>query len=79
MWLDETGVVVRQSGYLVKSPSIFVKRITVTRETAIRDGLAEDRVTHVSVDTRLVGRAELTVHEHPCIDSACRAPQLAGE
>jgi hypothetical protein len=73
LWLDKTGVVVRQSGYLVKSPSIFVKRITVTRETAIRDRLAEDRVTHVSVDTRLVGRAELTVHEHPCIDSACGA------
>jgi hypothetical protein len=79
LWLDKTGVVVRQSGYLVKSPSIFVKRINVTRETAVHDGLAEDRVTHVSVDTRLVGRAELTVHEHPCIDSACGTPRLVGE
>jgi hypothetical protein len=79
LWLDETGVVARQSGYLVKSPSIFVKRITVTRETAIRDGQAEDRVTHVSVDTRLVGHAELTVHEHPCIDAACSAPQPVGD
>jgi len=79
LWLDETGVVVRQSGYLVKSPSIFVKRITMTRETAIRDGLAQNRVIHVSVDTRLVGRAELTIHERPCSDSACGAPQLVGE
>ncbi len=68
LWLDgETGAVVRQSGYLVKRPSIFVKRVDVTRETALRDGIAELRVTHLSVDTRIVGRAELTIHERPCI------------
>ena len=67
LWLDgETGSVVRQSGYLVKKPSIFVKRVDVTRETDLRDGSAEMRVTHLSVDTRLVGRAELTIHERPC-------------
>jgi hypothetical protein len=69
LWLDgETGAVVRESGYFVKKPSIFVKRVEVTRETAVRDGIAEARVTHVSVDTRLVGRAELTIHERPCTD-----------
>jgi hypothetical protein len=67
LWLDgETGAVVRQSGYLVKKPSIFVKRVDVTREIALRDGIAEMRVTHLSVDTRLVGRAQLIIHEHPC-------------
>jgi len=67
LWLDgETGSVVRQSGYLVKKPSMFVKRVDVTRETALRDGSAEMRVTHLSVDTRLVGRAELIIHERPC-------------
>jgi hypothetical protein len=67
LWLDgETGVVVRQSGYLVKKPSIFVKRVDIARETTLRDGIAEMRVTHLSVDTRLVGRAELTIQEHPC-------------
>ena len=66
LWLDgETGAVVRQSGYLVRNPSVFVKRINVTRETAIRNGLAEERTTHLSVDTRLAGRAELTIHERP--------------
>jgi hypothetical protein len=31
LWLDgETGAVVRQSGYLIKKPSIFVKRVTLT-------------------------------------------------
>jgi hypothetical protein len=67
LWLDgETGAVVRQSGYLVKKPSIFVKPVDVTRETALRDGITEARVTRLSVDTRLVGRAELTIHERPC-------------
>jgi hypothetical protein len=70
LWLDsETGAVIRQSGYLVKSPSIFLKRVTLARETTLRNGLAEERITHVSVETRLVGRAELTIHERPYRDS----------
>ena len=67
LWLDgETGAVVRQSGHLVKKPSIFVKRVDVTRETALRDGIPEARVTHLSVEARLLGPAELTIHERPC-------------
>jgi len=66
LWLDgETGAVVRQSGYLVKNPSIFVRRITVTRETLMHAGAADELTTYLSVDTRLVGRAELTIHERP--------------
>ena len=69
LWIDgETGAVVRQSGQLVKSPSIFLKRITVTQETALHDGLAKERITHFAIDTRLVGRAELTIRERPCND-----------
>jgi len=69
LWIDgETGAVVRQSRQLVKNPSIFLKRITVTQETALRDGLAEERTTHLYVDTRLVGQALLTIHEHPYTD-----------
>jgi hypothetical protein len=69
LWIDgETGAVVRQAGYFVKSPSIFVKRINVTRDTVLIDGLAVERVTHLSIDTRLVGRAELTIHERPFTD-----------
>jgi hypothetical protein len=69
LWIDgETGAVIRQSGYLVKNPSIFVKRVALTRETGMRDGLAEERITHLSVDTRLIGRAELTIHERPYTD-----------
>jgi len=79
IWLDgETGAVVRQSGYLVKTPSIFVKRVDVTRETALRDGVAEERVTHLSVDTRLVGRAELTIYERP-YSASDQGPSLGFE
>jgi hypothetical protein len=69
LWIDgDTGAVVRQSGYLVKKPSIFVQRVDIIQETSFSDGSAEERVTHLSVDTRLVGRAELTIHERPCAD-----------
>jgi hypothetical protein len=66
LWLDgETGAAVRQSGHLVKRPSIFVRRVDISRETTLRDGIAEMRVTHLSVDAILVGRAELTIQERP--------------
>jgi hypothetical protein len=69
LWIDaESGTAVRVSGYLVKRPSIFVKRVDVTRETSLRDGVAQSRVTHLALDTRLVGRAELTIHERPCVE-----------
>lgn len=69
LWLDgKTGAAVRQFGYLVKNPSIFIRRITVTRESTFRDGVAQERITHLLVDTRIVGRAELTIHERPCGD-----------
>src|SRR5207244_11392216 len=71
LWLDgETGAVVRQSGYLVKKPSIFVKRVDVTRETAFRVGIAEMRITHLSVYTRLVGRDQLIIYDIPYASAA---------
>jgi hypothetical protein len=66
LWLDgETGAAVRQSGYLVKSPSLFVKRVDITRETVMSEGVAQMQTTHLSVDTRFVGLADLTVTESP--------------
>jgi hypothetical protein len=80
LWIDgETGAVVRLAGHFVKSPSIFVKRIAITRETTLRCGLAVERVTHLSIDTRLVGRAELTIHERPCTDPDGRSAQRGEE
>jgi len=66
IWIDSaTGIAVHQTGRFVKPPSVFIRRIEVTRDTALRDGLPYTRVTRVSINTRLVGRAELTITERP--------------
>ena len=66
IWIDsETGVAVHQAGRFVKRPSVFIRRIEVARDTNLRDGLPFSRITHVAIDTRLVGRAELTITEGP--------------
>jgi hypothetical protein len=66
IWIDlRTGVAVHQVGRLVKRPSVFIRKIDVTRDTNLQDGPPYTRVTHVFVETRLVGRAELTIIEVP--------------
>jgi hypothetical protein len=66
LWLDaETGAAIRQQGRLVKSPSLFVKSIGIDREIVLSSGVAQKFLTHLSVDTRLVGLADLTVTESP--------------
>jgi hypothetical protein len=66
IWIDSaTGIAVHQAGRFVKPPSVFIRRIEVTRDTNLQDGLPLSRVTHVVIDTRLVGRAKLTITERP--------------
>ncbi len=79
VWIDAaTYLRVQESGYLVKSPSIFLKRIAFIRRFEIRDGLAVPRQVHSIVDTRLVGKAELTIDfSNFSIDSQKRG--VAGE
>lgn len=73
LWLDvETGLPIRRSGYLVKNPSLWIRRVVVTQEDLLRDGRVDSRLTHVTVDTRLVGRAELVILEHPLDGKECQ-------
>jgi hypothetical protein len=66
LWLDsDTGIAVRESGYLAKSPSVFLKRINLTRENELFKDTVRERITHLSVDTRLIGRAQLIIVERP--------------
>ena len=66
LWLDQqSGVALRKSGTLVKSPSVWIKRVAITQEIAVHDGQVESRLTRIAVDTRLVGRAELVIEERP--------------
>ena len=76
LWLDQkTGVPVVQSGRAVKSPSVFIKRVSVRRESAVRNGEVESHLTHITVETRLLGRAELVIEERPL--TSPEAVQLA--
>ena len=78
LWIDaSTGIGRRLTGYLVKSPSVFVRRINITRDTLVCDGMAYERTTHVEIDTRLIGRAELTITERP-YDSSSAGKIRAG-
>jgi hypothetical protein len=66
LWIDgDTGIAIRLSGYLVKNSSMFLKRVNVTRENYLRDGIVEARITHLLIDKRLVGSARLVVVERP--------------
>jgi len=77
LWLDaETGQAVRQTGYLVKRPSIFLKRIDIARDIELCDGTADLRLTHLTIDTRIAGRAELTIQERPLSNPA---PEVSPE
>lgn len=56
-----TYLPLREAGKFVKSPSIFLKSVEFEREYEIVDGIAVPRRMHSSVNTRLVGKAELDV------------------
>ena len=60
IWIDaETFLRVQETGYMVKNPSIWVKRFAFTRQYDVRDGMSVPRLVSGRVDTRLVGPAEL--------------------
>jgi hypothetical protein len=62
LWIDTaTYLRVEESGYLVKSPSVFVKKIAFVRKYQIRDGVSVPKQEQSFADTRLVGRAEMTI------------------
>ena len=70
LWIDAgSGLAVHQGGHLVTRSSIFVRRVELVRDTAVCDGVPYLQTTRLVIDTRLVGRAELTIREHPYTDS----------
>ena len=63
LWIDAASCLpVRESGRLVKTPSIFLKRVEFVREYYIRGGVAVPLQIASTVETRLMGPAEVTVH-----------------
>jgi hypothetical protein len=66
LWIDPvTGAPVLVTGYLVKTLSSSIRGIHVVREITFVGGCPFARTTHVIVETRPVGRAELTIIELP--------------
>ncbi len=64
MWIDtESGLVTHLEGRLVKNPSVLLRRVDLTQDVAIRDGVTIGRETHLGISTRFAGRAELTIRE----------------
>jgi hypothetical protein len=62
IWIDAaSGMPVRESGQFVKSPSVFLKKIAFVRDYEIRNGIAFPSHIQSTVDTRIVGRAELEI------------------
>ena len=63
IWIDaQTFLRVQEAGYLVKSPSVFLKKVAFVRKYEIRDGISVPRQEQSVVDTRLgVGTLEMTV------------------
>jgi hypothetical protein len=52
---------------MVKNPSVFVRHVDIVQDIYIRDEVPYLRVTHLAIDTRLAGGADLTIREHICV------------
>ena len=62
LWLDaDTGLPLRESGRLVKNPSVFFKKTEFTRTYEIRDGQSYLSKWQSSIEARVVGRVEMAV------------------
>ncbi|HXA49474.1 MAG TPA: hypothetical protein VNV86_04180 [Candidatus Acidoferrum sp.] len=62
VWIDaQTYLKVQESGFLVKNPSILIKKVAFIRKYEIHDGISVPKQVLSVVDTRLVGKAELTI------------------
>ena len=62
LWIDAaTSLRVQESGYLVKNPSIILRKVQFVRSYEIRDGISVPRQMQTVADTWLVGKTELTI------------------
>ena len=77
LWIHaDTGMPVRESGRLVKNPSVFLKRVDFIKDYDMVDGVAVPSKLESEIVTRLVGTAEITIHFKD-IEFGGEQPQLA--
>jgi hypothetical protein len=66
LWIEPlTGAPILVTGNLVKTPSPSIRSVNVVREITFVDGYPGARTTHMIIETRPVGRSELTIIELP--------------
>jgi len=62
VWLDgATGMPIKESGTLVKTPSYFVKSVAFVNEYSIQNGVAWPSRIICHIDTHIAGRADLDI------------------
>jgi hypothetical protein len=67
LWIDSSsGLATRKAGRFVKMPSLFLRRIDVVQDIYLREEAPYLRIMRLGIDTRLAGRAELTIRERIC-------------
>jgi hypothetical protein len=70
LWLDAgTGTPLREAGELVKSPSIFIRRIRFVRDYPEHGSCGPPQRTSITVETRIAGEAEMVILQHPVSES----------
>ena len=79
IWIDaETDMPIREAGRLLAS-SVFLKRVDFVRSYQVQDHIAVPEQLNVAINTRVVGKAELTVaYRHITLpETANAAEQVA--
>jgi len=62
VWVEENSALpVREAGRLVKTPSVFLRRVEFVRDYDIRDGMAVPAQLVTTIYTRVVGVANITM------------------
>ena len=80
LWLDpQTHLPVRESGRLVKNPSIFLKKVEFVKDYLIQGGVSVPSSIKTTVETRIVGKASLSVAFSAVSLTQDSQPILAGD
>ena len=81
LWVDlDTGMPVYEAGQFVRSPSIFLKRVRFERDYEEWNGITVPKRIDSVVETRIVGRAEITIEFSEFSQEGCmpNAPSIGG-
>ncbi len=77
LWLEEnSGLELRQSGRLVKNPSVIFKTADFSRDFETRDGVTYLSKVDYQAETRVIGKATLKMEFEPPKPAAETIPQL---